>query len=264
MPAVQTSARERLVLLALLPAAALLYGRDLGVPSLEFDEGVYLSSAGDRRERPALHRRARRPGLRGDRGRARPRPRAPAPPRGAGLAARPRRPRRTPGRRRAALRDPAPAAPPPPRRGRLAARAPRRVDAPAATEPPHVGSSRRGDGARAPARSARPLDGARRGARAARRGRAARAHPHPGRGGQRPAAGGSCSRGAPPRWRPSTRPTCVEQRLPRRRHDPAGRGRRGCRGGRALLPRVPGSPAALARRFPVRTEIGRVEVYVRR
>lgn len=45
MPAVQTSVRERLLLFALLTVAALLYARDLGAPSLEFDEGVYLSSA---------------------------------------------------------------------------------------------------------------------------------------------------------------------------------------------------------------------------
>lgn len=45
MSAVQTSARERVALVALLVLATLLYARDLGAPSLEFDEGVYLSSA---------------------------------------------------------------------------------------------------------------------------------------------------------------------------------------------------------------------------
>jgi len=45
VPALHASVRERLALLALLALAALLYARDLGAPSLEFDEGVYLSSA---------------------------------------------------------------------------------------------------------------------------------------------------------------------------------------------------------------------------
>ncbi len=45
MPVVHASVRERLALLALLALATLLYARDLGAPSLEFDEGVYLSSA---------------------------------------------------------------------------------------------------------------------------------------------------------------------------------------------------------------------------
>ncbi|MBA2346698.1 MAG: hypothetical protein H0V81_00235, partial [Solirubrobacterales bacterium] len=41
----RASARERAALAVLLALAALLYARDLGTPSLEFDEGVYLSSA---------------------------------------------------------------------------------------------------------------------------------------------------------------------------------------------------------------------------
>ena len=45
VPVVHASVRERLALLALLALATLLYARDLGAPSLEFDEGVYLSSA---------------------------------------------------------------------------------------------------------------------------------------------------------------------------------------------------------------------------